>query len=183
MARVIFGAPGSPAMRLFFARIFPWVFILLGVGIGYAGIATLLRAHASTEWPVVEGRVMHAAVEHKRGNKGGTTYSAEVQYDYVVNGVTHSSNRVAFGSISSSDPSGARNVVNRYPKGKTVAVRHSPEDPSLSVLEPGVHGSAWFVPAFGGAFFLVGCCAAWFIPRSFNRSDSSRLSHTSEVVS
>lgn len=157
---------GSPLMRFFFSRIFPWPFILVGVGLMCAGAVALFRAQASTQWPTVEGKVIDSEVERNHGGDG-TQYEAEVHYQYVVKGTTYNSNRVAFGSIRKDDPSDARMVVNRYPKGATVTVSYSPNDPTLSVLEPGIHGAALLFPAFGLLFFLAGCAIARFLPRIF----------------
>lgn len=56
--------------------------------------------------------------ESPKNSKNGTTYKAEIFYDYKVNGTKHSSNRVGYGDFSSSNPSCARSVANQYPAGK-----------------------------------------------------------------
>lgn len=76
-------------------------------------------AKESIYWLSVSGIVMPSSVEsHQKNSKNGTTYKAEIFYDYKVNGTKHSSNRVGYGDFSSSNPSCARSVANQYLAGK-----------------------------------------------------------------
>ncbi len=163
-------------------RLFSSVFILLGAAVLNSGVKTLLTANASKNWQTVEGKVISSTVDSKRGTKGGTTYHAEVLYEFTVNGQKQSSNDIAFGSFSSSDPSHARSIVNRYPAGSQVTVHHSPSDPAKAVLEVGISGQTYFVPAFGAFFFCAGLAFFLFAPAALQRQRAARAL-SSEMIS
>jgi hypothetical protein len=156
----------SPGMRIFFSRIFPLPFIIIGAVVLYFGCRNLQRANQSVTWPTAKGVVQNSSMEYHHGDKGGGTYHAEVMYNFTVNAATFSGNNVAFGDYDSSNPSHARDIVNRYPKGKTVSVYYDKQKPQVCVLEPGVKVQAWFLPGFGLVFFAAGIIAAVCIPKA-----------------
>ncbi len=154
----------SAGMRFFFSKLFPVPFILAGACTLFFGVRGLHRANESTTWPVADGTVQNSTVEYHSSSEGGGTYHAEVLYQFSVDGLTRSGNKVAFGDYGSGDPSHAQNIVNRYPKGKQVTVHYRPGDPDTCILEPGLQGQAWFLPGFGLVFLVVGSLMAIFLP-------------------
>jgi hypothetical protein len=116
--------------------------------------------------------VVSPSINAKRFNKGGTTYHAEVPYEYAVDGQTQSSNQISFGDYGSSDPSHARSVVNKYPPGTVVTVHYSPSNPTQAVLETGINGHAYFVPVFGAIFFGLPLAMFIFTPRPLKRRNN-----------
>lgn len=115
----------------------------------------MLSAKASEQWPNVPGVVQHSEVV-ENSDSDGTTYGAKVKYHYTVAGAEYDSDRVKFGEVSTSNSSGAYEVVNCYTVGKKINVYHHPDNPEESVLEPGIHGGTYFLPIFGLVFFAVG---------------------------
>jgi hypothetical protein len=170
----------SPGMRVFFSRIFPLPFIVVGALTLYFGGRGVHRAKESLAWPVAEGQILNSSVEYhrgsNRGSKGGGTYSAEIRYTFTVDGQVHSGNKVAVGDYGSSNSSHAQKIINRYPRDKMVSVRYLPSDPDVCVLEPGVQAQAWFLPGFGMFFVLVGMLMAVFLPRAMKERDSTEPS-------
>lgn len=160
------------------ARIFSSVFILAGGAVLSFGLRNLQRAAQSSSWPTVEGRIVSSRVEARRGDKGRTTYGAEVHYQYVVDGRLHDSNDVAFGDYSSSDPAHARGIVNRYPTGTKAAVHYWPEDPAEAVLETGISSQTFFMPGAGAVFLLAGSAMFAFMPRAMARQQTAREAST-----
>ncbi len=162
--------PMSPWMRFFFARLFPLPFILIGTLTLYHGGKHLQRARESVSWPTAEGVIQRSSVEYHRSSKGGGTYHAEVMYEFTVNDRVFSSDQVAFGDYGSSNPSHARRIVNSYSQGNKVTVRYLRENPEVSVLEPGMKGQVWFLPAFGLIFLTAGCLMAVCLPRQMAKA-------------
>jgi hypothetical protein len=162
-------ATPSPLVRFFFGRIFPIPFILAGGAVLAFGVRNLVRAENSTGWPTAEGIVVESRVASSSGSKGGTTYRAAVRYEYTVSGVKHSGDDIGFGDYGSSNSDHAQQGVNRHPVGQRTKVHYMPEDPSVAVLEPGIQGQAWFMPAFGAVFLTVGLAIAVFLPRSMRK--------------
>lgn len=163
-----------PGVRFFFSRIFPLIFVIVGAGVGYAGLRSLENARASTRWPGAPGKVLASSVERhvSSGSKGTTvTYHAGILYEFKVGGTTYDGTRVAYGDYGSSSVSHARRIVNRYPKGSAVTVHYMPGHPEECLLEPGLKGQALIMPGVGLIFFLAGLLMAVYVPRSMKRRD------------
>lgn len=163
-----------PRMSFLFARSFPLTFILAGTAMLYFGGRSIHRAKESVSWPEANGQIQCASVEYHRGAKGGGTYHAKILYTFTVGGQKRSGNKVAFGDYGSSNPSNTQQIVDRYPKDKTVSVRYMPTDPDVCVLEPGIQGEVWVLPVFGLVFLLAGAFMAVFLPRAMRKQMASK---------
>jgi len=144
--------------------LFALIFVVAGIAVSIWGWNEMESAKASMGWPTTEGTVISSEVEKHRSTTGtgskrrtSTTYEAEVLYEYAANGTTYSSTRVSFGGSGGSS-SQAREIVNRYPKGKMVSVHFDPEQPDVSVLEPGVSFGCYVPIGIGVVFTVVGIC-------------------------
>jgi hypothetical protein len=142
------------------------VFLGVGIGISTWGSSVLKNAKASSSWPIVEGKVVASDVERERSTSGtggerrtSTTYKANVFYEYSVDGTKYSSDKVSFGEYSSSNQRHARQIVNRYRKGKIVQVYYNPGKPDVAVLEPGVSWSSYMPLGMGVVFAIAGTAA------------------------
>lgn len=150
--------------NLLWGRLFPLPFMITGGLLLFFGLRSVQRAKESEHWPSVAGVIVSSEIDTNRGDEG-TTYSAEILYDYSVNEVLYSSNQINYGEISSSDPSSARKIVNRYSAGDEVKVFYLEGDPEESVLEPGITAGAFFLPSFGAVFFIAGVGMFIFLPK------------------
>jgi hypothetical protein len=102
---------------------------------------TAAKQAASMSWPTCEGRVARSWVESGRDKEGRYSYSARVQYAYIVNGQNQQCERVAWGGrSSSSNQDDADAEVARYPAGSAIRVHYNPEKPGEAVLEPAAKG-------------------------------------------
>lgn len=128
--------------------------------IGTIGLVLILygqlqrrRARASAEWPVVPGKIVTSEVT-SHTDEDGTTYSADIEYVYTVEGIEHRSDVVVIGG----QPYGAQQAVSRYPLGKTVSVSYDPGKASRAVLEPGVESyelDEWGYSMLLGTLFMA----------------------------
>lgn len=82
--------------RFLLGRLFPLPFLIAGANVMFFGLRSMDRAKASTEWPSVRGVVVLSEVDSRGGHRG-TSYFAEVLYDYEVDGAKHCSNRIGYG--------------------------------------------------------------------------------------
>ncbi len=103
-------------------------------------------------WETTTGMITRS--ELRRTGRGGMGRKAELEYSYYVNGQLIENERIRFGGIDIL-PS---HTLEKYPRGMEVDVYFDPENPSESVLEPNLPGSAYFLMfiacglfAFGGA--------------------------------
>lgn len=114
------------------------------------------RAAASVAWPTADGRINRAEIERFK-ERGKTLYSADVAYEYAIDGRTYQGDRVWFGDAGrSSDQRVWQRAVERYPAGKAVKVHYDPADPGESVLEPGATWSGSLVYLIGLGFLGLG---------------------------
>ncbi len=137
------------------AQLFCWLFIVIGLAAVGAGVWTLVKSLRTEHWPVTDGIIQSAHMESHPGNRGSTTYSAEVTYMYQVVGVSYTGKKISIGGMSSSSDY-AQGILNRYPVGKKVSVHYSPADPEEAVLETGIHGGTWICFGVGTGFVLFG---------------------------
>lgn len=84
--------------------------------------------------------------------------------------------------MRSSDPTAARILLKRYPVGKRVTVYYNPARPQQAVLEPGVSGMAWILPAIRLLFAIVGSGFTWAVLRALG-SQADMASVTSATNS
>ncbi|MGZ4971531.1 MAG: DUF3592 domain-containing protein [Limisphaerales bacterium] len=124
--------------------------MIVGIGVNLA-----FQSIRCKSWPTTEGIVRTSEIGRHRSNKGGTTYSADVSYDYSVGGSRYTGTKLAVGAMSSSS-SYAQGVLKRYPVGAKVTVHYSPSDPETAVLETGIHGGTWICFGVGSVFTLFG---------------------------
>jgi hypothetical protein len=131
------------------------IFLGAGVGLLVLGTGQLKKARASESWPSVQGIVVSSTVERSSEHDNTDHYQASVVYEYAVDGVTYSCNRVSYGATRGLQEE-AQAEAKRYPKGKRVEVYYDPDDPDVAVLEPGKAGEPYLWLGLGGAFAVVG---------------------------
>jgi len=126
---------------------------------------------ASKSWPTVQGKVIHSAVASSTSSQGKTSYSANIQFTYRVDGRDYKSSQINVelgpGASYSSDSSGPYKTVNRYPVGKVVTVYYNSARPSMGVLQPGVSTVTWLIIGIGGFFIFIG---AWIALSGITRT-------------
>jgi hypothetical protein len=164
--------------------LFPLIFLGVGLTLFAVGAYQIDQGQRSTKWPTVNGVITVAElgkhIDRDTDRKTtSTTYSADISYDYWIDDVPYVNGNVHFGSMRSSDPSMARTILQRYPVGKPVTVYYNPARPQQAVLEPGVAGVAWVLPALGLLFAAVGSGFTWLVLRTLKSQDSVLLSGTS----
>jgi len=119
--------------------------LLLGIGLFGWEVYSAAKSNEASSWPsttatITQSEIKKVRKSRRRRGRRRSSWSRElhVQYDYYVQGQSYNNNRVAFGnSVSNAlDSIGRPNVVDQYPKGKSVTVYYNPDNPKDSVLEP-----------------------------------------------
>jgi hypothetical protein len=119
----------------------------------------ILRGLRSRSWPTAEGRINDARIQaHQSSDEDGTstTYGAAVHYSYNVSGQEFQSTRRTFTDARTSSSKRAQRILERYPQGSSVTVYYRPDNPSMSVLEPGVGWFSYIVAIFVLGLFVFG---------------------------
>jgi len=144
-----------------FVFVIPAVFVVLGIFLIWLGVRSRKLANASKAWPSTPGRIATSLVREYESTDNDqvntrVTYTAEVEYDYLVEGEVLRGNRVQFGLGGSSNSKAIREIVNRYPVGAEVDVYYDPAKPSQCTLEQKAAGSVAFFLIIGTLFLILG---------------------------
>lgn len=155
--------------------------VIIG-GLSAIGIAlTLLQTHAlyyaSTvrQWPTIEGLVVEAHIEGKRG------FVPKVTYQYTVAGNTYTTTKELFSpQFGGKDTrkQSSEKILAQYEKGSAIVVHYNPQNPAESEVEYGVSW-ATFIRLGVGLLLFAGCSAVVFyklFARWITQQAHSRLS-------
>ncbi|MDP2654630.1 MAG: DUF3592 domain-containing protein [Candidatus Omnitrophota bacterium] len=149
-------------MGLFGRRRRPWwAFLLIGGFCLWMGWSGIRESRSSASWSPAEGRVVSSKVSaqtiHRRG-ADGIEFKAEVIYEYVADGVRHTSSRVRWGGENFLSREDAEAFLQGYPMGKTVTVHYNPRKPDQAILENGSEdtGVLYLVTGFGVVLVVLG---------------------------
>jgi len=145
-----------------------WIALLLGAAFfAFMGAVVLRsaardvwRGLASTSWPRVAAEVVRSDVtsEASRSSDGSTStiYSANLLFEYQVDGESYTTDRIRFGeSLGSGDPSEPELQRLRYPEGARASVVYDPDEPWMAAARPGVRAGA-LVPIVAAFALLLG---------------------------
>ena len=143
--------------------LFGAIFLAAGIGLSIWGHGMLDEAKASAKWPSVSGTILSSDVSVSQSTSGSgskkktsTVYQPSISYKYEVNGKAYTSSRVTTSDYSSSSSKRAYRIVNKYPEGSTATIYYNPDEPYLSVLEPGATFMSYVPFACGLIFGGVG---------------------------
>ncbi|HEY2329635.1 MAG TPA: DUF3592 domain-containing protein [Verrucomicrobiae bacterium] len=112
------------------------------------------KQYESGHYPSVTGTITHSEIKTHHSSKGGTSYSAAMEYRYEVGGQKFTGEKVRFGMAVSSSAN-ATATVNAHPVGSATEVFYNPGDPQEAVLSPGVSGSDFMGGLFITPFNMV----------------------------
>lgn len=111
----------------------------------------------SRDYSVTTGRITCSEVARRRGSKGGTIYTPDIHYHYVVNGQSFDEAQLRYNAgPTGSDEEWATQIVNEHPIGSETQVFFNPNNPADSVLSPGLDGSDVMAVLFLMPFNVVG---------------------------
>lgn len=117
------------------------------------------EAKASESWPTSMGTITNSEV-NQSVDDGTTMYSAEINYQFIVENKSYTGNKIslASGGTSTSSLSEIKKDLQKYPIGKEVTVYYDPELPNNAVLIPGADTFTKiikYVPYVFGFFGIV----------------------------
>ncbi len=121
------------------AIIFGLLFLGFSLWTLYFDLWPMLRfGRASQNWPTVKGHIDRSSVK-EHYNRGGRSYTAEIEYSYRIDKVWHKSKRVKFGyRYLPHLRNRAEQLVNQFPTAANVQVYYHPTKPEISTLIPGI---------------------------------------------
>lgn len=150
--------------------------ILIFFGLFWSGMTLLfdgfmilpaVRQVAAERFATTQGTVLSSEVTH-HDDSDGTTHGVRITYSYTVAGREFTGDRFRYGKFSSSDSAWARQAVHEHTVGSTTKVYYDPNNPTESVLRPGLAGCDLFMLMFMTPFnavMLVFWAAGWSLLR------------------
>jgi hypothetical protein len=161
--------------------------LFLGLLFTVVGTATFLplfglpmfRLGAASMWQAVPCRVVDSTLR-SWSTDDGTSYRADVLYEYEADGRRWQSNRVDFFPLLSSDRSGARAIVDRFPANLSTRCWIDPNDPSRSVLDRSFR-VRYLAGALTSIFLFAGLALMYSARRVRGRQDDASIAMTHPV--
>ena len=102
----------------------------------------LQRGEAAQAWPQVKGTITRAEIDTRVSGRNGRKrekYRPGIAYAYEVDKRSYSNDKIMFGvTMRTESRQEIEQVMSAYPLGAGVDVCYDPNDPSSSVLQPGV---------------------------------------------
>lgn len=109
------------------------LFLIVGVGFSWVFIVPAFRLIQSMSWVETPCTILYSELRSYQSDDG-TTYKADIFYEYAVFGEIYRSNRVRFLGGSSSGRQSKVNQLKEYPVGSEQRCFVNPSDPSQAVL-------------------------------------------------
>lgn len=136
---------------------------LAGAGLIALAFKQRRAALCAWQWPTVSGTVRASSVvthPAAAGGDGHPTYSADVAYDYQVNGHTYHGTCISDGMPHDLQKTYPTSLVSRYFAGSVAQVRHHPTDHAQAVLEIHPRGAGLATGTLGVLILAVGGVSA-----------------------
>lgn len=126
-----------------------------GAFLVYFHTTAAIRAQQSESWPKTFGVLSVKAGEYRKA----------LSYQYSVNGVNYTADRVIFGELGNRTLSKEWTAVSESPNGSVISVYYNPDHPQESTLHTELREGSWFNFLVGAIFFLGGSIVLILFPR------------------
>ncbi len=133
------------------ARIFAFTFLLLGLSCVVIGTWKATIGLKAKSWPKAVGRIIISKAEPLRANQKIRIAASCISLDYIylVGDKIYDGHNLDSGWSCFSSPKRVKEILKKYPTGKKVYVYYNPNNPSQSLLEPGLNWSIYFLWGIG----------------------------------
>ena len=128
-----------------------WIGVAIGLFCTGISAVSVWRGVRALRWPTTAGRLIEIAV-HK-SVRGGE--SLQVRYEYDVEGIRYTADRLTFGLVGVRSPEKAVPHARSLKAGDPVQVLYNPGRPALAVLRPGATFTTYWFLAFGLVFLIT----------------------------
>ncbi|MCX7981749.1 MAG: DUF3592 domain-containing protein [Syntrophales bacterium] len=132
------------------------VFLFAGIVICLKGYFDIYEALSSFQWPFSPGRIISSEIQTSKETGEAPSYYAHILYEYEVGGKRYQGDRVYFGEYGSGSMTSAKELVERYPVGKSVVVYYNAKQPERAVLERGARFATFVLILIGIVFGMIG---------------------------
>lgn len=145
-------------------RLLLFIITVLGFVLLFWTCKLLIGSQDTLKWPHTKGQVISSTLDIKDSTDGilglksmpKRLYSADVQYQYVVDGGLYTADRVSFQNKETRKIKDALKVMNKYRHQHEVNVYYNPADPQQAILEPANVGDITLPLLAGGLLAFWG---------------------------
>ncbi len=118
-------------------------------------IQPMLQSKAAADWSQTQCTILKSKVEAHSGDEGQTTYHPKLRFEYVVDQVTHESDRYSFDNMNGSADY-ANQVVKDHRVGSLHDCFYDPEEPDEAVLVRELQQTSIWMTLFPFVFIVIG---------------------------
>jgi hypothetical protein len=129
------------------------VFIAVGFGILGWSVHSWVKFRQAEKWPAGTA-IIESCRFVVNNDPDGTSYQVETRYSYVVDGISDTGDRIAFGYSGSSNEEEVRDIYNKLSNANKVQVKYNPLRPEECVLASGPNKSSLVVIICGLTWLL-----------------------------
>ncbi|MGB4270391.1 MAG: DUF3592 domain-containing protein [Spirochaetota bacterium] len=133
-------------------------FLIFGLVVTLAGIKMINEAKESLSWPHTEGVIVTSHMDKRYVKGQGYQHFANITYEFEVGGEKYRGSQISFKNLDIPD----EELLRLYPLGKKVKVYYDPDDPSYSLLEPGISIQTYTALFIGIVLLVVAISTAIF---------------------
>jgi hypothetical protein len=138
-----------------FGKILTGLLVLIGIGLSIKGVFVYNEDKDSETWPQAPGIITHSNLGEEENDEGEIRYFADIKFQYSVDSVIYTNDRLSYWRILGSDPTKFDKKLLKYPLNKKVIVYYNPENPKQGYLEPGISFGSFIYLIFGFLFILI----------------------------
>jgi hypothetical protein len=113
------------------------------------------RGAATSAWPQTEAEIVRSFVAVDKSTDADT-FTATIEYEYQVAGISHRGARVRYGAYASSNRGAAERAVAAFRVGSRCPVFVNPANPKDAVLLRGTSWTNLVIAGAGCIFAIVG---------------------------
>ena len=112
------------------------VLIIIGIGLTFIGIYSIVESSKSKRWPSTAGVISKSEVKETRWGEV-VEYSTDIEYTYTVADKHYLASRITWApeNLEGIRKQEADKMVADYPEGKAVEVFYDPKEPTIAVLD------------------------------------------------
>ena len=138
-----------------FATAFSLIFMVIGVALLIVFANARSTADESLSWRTVDGVIDDVRIAEQTSE---TPRELLVTYRYAIGGKDFRSNRISFGAISHAEQARRETL---YKRGDKVVVYVNPDDPTVSVLQPGRQEGNVYLAIAAVVMLTIGAGVMW----------------------
>ena len=125
-----------------------------------AFLSPILNSRDAADWLQTECTILSSKVEVHSNDDGGPTYSPEIEYEYLVDGVRFENDRYSF-DMTGGASDFANQVARKNSKGTTQIRFYDPDAPDDSTLICELEQTSLWMAIFPFIFIAIGAVVLW----------------------